>query len=139
MATHALSASCLCGAVKIRVEQAKAEFDACHCSMCAKWGGGPFLGVECGSQCDVVDGNDKVTVYGSSDWAERAFCAHCGTHLYYRLKEQNEYVLPLGLFDERPPLHFEKQIFVDEKPDDYRFGNETKTLTGQEVFALFSA
>lgn len=130
-------ASCLCGAVKLTATKAKQEFDACHCSMCAKWGGGPFLTVECGSDIDI-EGKDNISVFSSSDWAERAFCKHCGSHLYYHLKSLNEYVLPLGLFDDRPPLHFDKQIFIDEKPADYHFGNTTREMTGKEAFELYA-
>jgi len=132
-----LKASCLCGAVKITASKAKSEFDACHCSMCAKWGGGPLLTVECGSDIGI-EGADSVSVFSSSEWAERAFCKHCGSHLFYHLKSHNEYVLPLGLFDDRPPLQFDKQIFIDEKPAEYHFANSTKELTGEQVFAMFA-
>lgn len=132
-----LKASCLCGAVKITASKAKSEFDACHCSMCAKWGGGPLLTVECGSDIDI-EGADSVSVFSSSEWAERAFCKHCGSHLYYHLIPHNEYVLPLGLFDDRPQLQFDKQIFIDEKPSEYHFANRTQELTGEQVFAMFA-
>jgi hypothetical protein len=29
-------------------------------------------------------------------------------------------------------------MFIDEKPDNYSFSQQTKTLTGQEIFAMFS-
>lgn len=136
--TLALKGSCLCGEVKITASKAKAEFEACHCEMCAKWGGGPFLTVECGHDIDI-EGAESVSVFASSEWAERAFCKHCGTHLYYHLKGHNGYTLSLGLFDERPQLPFERQIFIDSKPADYHFGTQTKTLTGKETFALYGA
>lgn len=132
-----LNASCLCGAVKLTATKAKSEFDACHCSMCAKWGGGPLLTVECGSDIGI-EGADNISLYSSSDWAERAFCKHCGSHLYYRLKPLDHYSLPLGLFDNRPELPFDKQIFIDEKPREYHFGNKTTELTGNETFELFA-
>ena len=31
-----------------------------------------------------------------------------------------------------------RQIFIDEKPDWYDFANETETMTGPEVIAMFS-
>ncbi len=136
--TLVLKASCLCGAVKITANKGKAEFEACHCGMCAKWGGGPFLTVDCGSDL-LIEGEDYIGIYQSSEWAERAFCKHCGTHLYYHLKMHDNYALSLGLFDERPQLQFEKQIFIDSKPADYHFGNQTQTLTGKETFALYGA
>ena len=36
-------------------------------------------------------------------------------------------------------LVFDHQIFIEEKPSFYAFANETKNMTGEEVFALFAA
>ena len=106
-----------------------------HCTMCRTWGGAPFLGVECGSQLEF-DG--PITTYDSSDWAERGFCSNCGTHLFYRLKDSNKYVMPAGLFDGQADLIFDHQIFIDEKPIYYSFSNATQTMTGAEVFAAYA-
>ena len=40
--------SCLCGSVTISASLLKNEMAACHCGMCRKWGGGPFMEVSCG-------------------------------------------------------------------------------------------
>jgi len=29
-------------------------------------------------------------------------------------------------------------VFVDQKPDNYRFAEDTRTMTGQEVFSQWS-
>tara|TARA_R110000782_G_scaffold247184_1_gene333926 strand:+ start:104 stop:268 length:165 start_codon:yes stop_codon:yes gene_type:complete len=34
---------------------------------------------------------------------------------------------------------FHTQIFTEEKPDYYDFTNQTKMMTGEEVFAAFAA
>jgi len=39
------------------------------------------------------------------------------------------------LFSAESKLRFDHQIFIDRKPDYYSFANETKNLTGEEVFA----
>jgi len=131
------SASCLCGSVTMTANQVSRKLEACHCSMCRKWGGGPALVVDSG--CDVeITGLDNVTVYNSSDWAERGFCSVCGTHLFYRIKESNQHIIPAGFFNNMDELEFEKQIFIDEKPGYYSFANETKTMTGIEVFEQFA-
>ncbi len=61
-----------------------------------------------------------------------------GTHLFYRLKGNNEYVVPIGLFDDQPSVSFESQIFIDEKPEYYSFANETSFMTGAEVLAKYA-
>lgn len=128
---------CLCGAVTLSVARPASSVGACHCSMCRKWGGGPLLAVECGTEVRIA-GEENVSVFDSSPWAQRGFCKHCGTHLFYRLKEPQQYHLPVGLFDEAPEFSFDQQIFIDEKPAYYRFANDTKNMTGAEVFALYA-
>ncbi len=130
--------SCLCGAVRVVVDTFEETMGACHCNMCRKWGGGPLLAVDCGTGVRI-DGEEHVAAYDSSEWAQRGFCSQCGTHLFYRLKESNQYVMPIGLFDDVVDIRFESQIFVDEKPDYYSFGNETTHMTGAEVFAKYGA
>jgi len=129
-------ASCLCGSVTIIAKNMSVKVGACHCAMCRKWGGGPALAVDCGTDVEV-EGEEHVTVYDSSPWAERAFCSKCGTHLFYRIKEQNHYVIPAGFFQDQPNMHFERQYFIDKKPEYYSFSNDTENLTAEEVFALY--
>ncbi len=131
-----VSASCLCGAVRVSARLVGASVGCCHCSMCRKWGGGPLLAVE-GVSGVRFEGEDDIAVFASSQWAERGFCRRCGTHLFYRLKREGRYVIPAGLLDGAPHLTFDHQIFVDEKPDYYAFANETKMLTGEQVFAAY--
>ena len=93
--------------------------------------------IDCGTDV-VIEGEEHVTVYGSSPWAERAFCNTCGTNLFYRVKETGQHLVLVGLFDESDSLVFDNQVFIDEKPDYYSFSNKTKTLTGAELFAMYA-
>lgn len=126
---------CLCGAAEAVIEPPGMSVGACHCDMCRKWAGGPQFMVECG---EAASFSGDVGVYDSSAWAERGFCKRCGTHLFYRLKQQPFYAVPVGLFDVDIPWIFEQQIFIEEKPAFYKFANETKNMTGAEVFAQFA-
>ncbi len=95
-----------------------------------------MLAIDCGAAVRI-DGEEHVLAYDSSDWAQRGFCCRCGTHLFYRLKGNSQYVVPVGLFDDHPDVSFESQIFIDEKPDYYAFANRTANMTGAEVFAKY--
>lgn len=128
---------CLCGAVHISTQTMSAHVGACHCGMCRKWGGGPLLAVDCGSDVTFL-GKENISIFDSSEWAERGFCSKCGSHLFYRLKAQNLYIVPVGLFDHCVTLIFDHQIFIEEKPAFYSFSNKTKDMTGAEVFAQFA-
>jgi len=132
-----MKGTCLCKSVSIEAEDA-AEFEACHCGICRRWCGGPFLAVHCGSNVTIA-GGDSIKNFESSDWAQRGFCSNCGTHLYYHLKQTGDYIVPLGLFGIETGLKFKEQIFIDKKPDFYEFSNETENLTEQQVFEKFGA
>lgn len=136
--THSKNAkgSCLCGAVKITAKTMGHSIGACHCEMCRKWAGGPWLGVDCGSDVSF-DGAENISVFNSSDWAERGFCSKCGSNLFYRVKKSNQHFMPVGLFDETGSLTFDRQIFIDKKPSYFDFANKTENLTAAEVFAKY--
>jgi hypothetical protein len=134
--TKQRTGSCLCGAVRITANQANNRVGACHCSMCRTWGGGPLMAIDCGTEVEI-EGEDSISVFESSDWAERGFCSKCGTHLYYLLKHNRQYLMAAGFFTDSDGLNFDHQVFIDEKPDFYEFSNKTKNVTGAEVFARF--
>ena len=129
--------SCLCGAVSLSTTSMNHHVAACHCSMCRKWGGGALLAVDCSSDVSFR-GEENIRIYQSSEWAERGFCKKCGSHLFYRLQQNNQYYIPVGIFDNDEGLVFEHQVFIDEKPEYYSFANETKNMTGAELFAQFA-
>ena len=130
--------SCLCGAVRFTANNSSKKVGACHCGTCRKWGGGPFMEIDCGSDISF-EGEDAIEVYNSSDWAERGFCKKCGSHLFYRLKEHKQHMVPVGLFDDQEGLVFESQVFIDEKPSFYSFSNKTNDMTGAEIFEKFGS
>jgi hypothetical protein len=131
-----MDGQCLCGAITVSTPD-KTTIDACHCGMCRRWGGGPALGVACGPDVQI-GGVEKLKAYKSSDWAERAFCGECGTHMFYRLLATNQYFVPAGLFHDDKAFEFKEQIFIDKKPSYYDFSNQTVNLTEAEVFAKFA-
>ncbi len=130
--------SCLCGATGFSAKKVSNSVGACHCGICRKWGGGPLIAVDCGT--DITwRGEEHISVYDSSDWADRGFCKQCGSHLFYRLKANGQYIIPQGLLDGGEGFVFDHQVFIEEKPSLYAFANETKNMTGAELFAQFGA
>lgn len=127
-----LCGNCLCGAVRIRSTPTSHRVVACHCDMCRMWGGGPLLAIDGGIDVQI-EGEEHVGVFRSSDWAERAFCQRCGSHLFYRFLATGNHEIPVGLLEDSSEWSFEEEIFVDERPAYYEFGNDTTELTGKEV------
>ena len=76
--------SCLCGAVRWRMEGPYARMTNCHCSMCRKAHGAPFATYirTDTDKFEVLSGAESVTGYEASDNFKRRFCAHCGSVLW---------------------------------------------------------
>ena len=92
--------------------------------------------IDCGTDI-TFEGEEDITVYNSSDWAERGFCNKCGSHLFYRLKETRQHMVPVGLLDDQESFVFESQVFIDKKPSFYSFSNKTNDMTEAEIFAMY--
>jgi hypothetical protein len=127
---------CLCGKVRVTASTMSNQIGACHCRMCRLWAGGPLLAIDCGTNVSF-EGQEYIAVFDSSDWAERGFCKSCGSHLFFRLKENHQYFMPVGIFEDDEKFVFHHQIFIDEKPKYYCFSNQTRDMTGAEFFAQY--
>lgn len=76
--------SCLCGAVRFRVEAPTLWCAHCHCTMCQRTHGAAFV-TWVGTAAERVTIEDsRLTWYRSSDKAQRGFCASCGSSLFFR-------------------------------------------------------
>lgn len=135
MANLDRNGSCLCGAVTLTLRITSPSVSACHCATCRKWGGGPLLVAE--GELAQLSGEQQVRIHDSSEWAERGFCGQCGSHLFYRLKSNGHHAVPVGLLDDHGDWQFDSQIFVDSRPAYYCFANQTRVLTGEQVFTEF--
>jgi hypothetical protein len=86
-------------------------------------------------------GEDKITTYQSSDWAERGFCSVCGTSLFYRVTapgpHQGVCHLGFGTLDDPSGFDINIEYFIDRKPEAYTLAGDRETLTEAEVFAKF--
>jgi hypothetical protein len=108
----ALSGHCLCGAVRIDAATHRGFLAACHCRMCQRWTGGVFLCVPVEAEGMSISG--PVSRYQSSDFAERAFCSTCGSHLWFRTHGgDGHYAMMPGLFDSAHDLPLKSEIYHD--------------------------
>ena len=124
---------CLCGAVTYTAKDVQTDINSCHCGMCRRWNGGPAFAAMVGKV--TFEGEENITRYQSSEWAERGFCKRCGANLFFRLKEQDHYVMWMGSFDDQTPFNLVGEIFIDEKPPAYNLAGDHPRLTGEEFMA----
>ncbi|MCD2530010.1 GFA family protein [Providencia huaxiensis] len=128
---------CLCGSVKITTAKDISHVSVCHCGMCQKWNGGPGFSVDCGNDL-IVEGQEAVTIFASSEWGERAFCKNCGSHLFYHLLSPSTYYVSATLFKESKDAQMSMQIYIDSKPQYYNFVERTPMLTEKDIMEMMS-
>jgi hypothetical protein len=103
--------TCLCGAVSVSVSgELPATASACHCRMCQIWSGAAFWGIVVPKDTVQVEG--PVKLYNSSSFAERAFCADCGTHLWFRDFGADYEFVP-GLFAVAHDITLDREVYAD--------------------------
>ncbi|RJY08297.1 GFA family protein [Aurantiacibacter aquimixticola] len=124
---------CLCGAVQVTLENPKQHVEVCHCDMCRRWTGAWYPALE--GESFSLAGEDAIRVHRSSDWAERAFCGTCGSHLWYKFLPTGNRSFLAGLFADANDLPVEREIFVEERAAWSTLPGEHPKLTGEEVIA----
>ncbi|PYE84393.1 GFA family protein [Pseudoroseicyclus aestuarii] len=139
----ARSGGCLCGSVRFTAQGADEQFNACHCRMCQRWVGGPFMAVSVPAEGLAVTGDWHIGTYQSSCWAERAFCRQCGSALWYRVtdpgkRERDVFEVLLGLFDDPSGIAMTGEIFIDRKPEAYALHGDHPRRTEAEILALYA-
>lgn len=73
---------CQCGRIRYRAAGAPNLASICHCRMCQRASGGPFM-VFVRFAVEQVTWSTQPELFASSNLAERAFCKACGTPLSY--------------------------------------------------------
>ena len=136
--SDAIEGQCLCGAVKITVAGAHdPRPGACHCRMCQRWSGGLFLCFSAEAHAVTVTG--EVARYASSEFAERAFCPRCGSHLWMRdtPPEDAPYDLMPGLFDAAADWPLRSEIYTDRAMASVRLEGDHRRVTRAEYEAKY--
>lgn len=78
--------SCLCGDLRFQAQLPSKWAAHCHCTLCQRAHGAPvvtWVGFEAPS-VRIDDPASRLRWYESTPGAERGFCGHCGTTLFFR-------------------------------------------------------
>jgi len=101
---------CLCGAIRYRASQAPRWAAHCHCSMCRKVSGAPFL-----TFVEFPEGTFAWTLgeprpYRSSPGVMRRFCAECGSTLTF--EPDKMLFVALGSLDQAEHVQIESHCYT---------------------------
>ena len=109
----AIEGACLCGGVRLRVGDPDRRIAACHCGICRRWSGGLYLSFAARPETVTVEG--RPATHATSDFAERAFCPTCGSHLWMRDTDRADADIELmpGLFPATRDWPVRSEIYAD--------------------------
>ncbi len=133
-----IKGKCLCGAVRYEVAKDEVEVGVCHCGMCRAWTGGMNISFEAKAGEAQFEGTESIRTYRSSDWAERAFCATCGSSIFYRVTEGDhagDLHIAAGTLESWDHTRFAGEIFIDAKPAAYALAGDHPRMTEAEFMA----
>ncbi len=114
-AAAGLAGGCQCGAVRYRLSAEPTGANICHCRMCQKASGGPFMAFGGVRLAEFVLTSGAIATFASSDIAERGFCAQCGTPLTYRAVGSDRVSVTLGSLDEPGAVEPATQLGVESR------------------------
>lgn len=110
-----LTGGCQCGAVRYRLDASPSGANICHCRMCQKAGGAPFMAFVGAPYAKFVVTHGAIATFASSDIAERGFCSACGTPLTYRGLKSAHISVTIGSLDDPNAAAPESQLGVESR------------------------
>ena len=78
-----LNGGCLCGDIHYEAGAGAMHQSACHCSMCRRASGAPFVAWFSVPRLNLRWLQGRPSSYASSEHGTRSFCARCGTQLLF--------------------------------------------------------
>lgn len=107
---------CLCGAIRYRSTVPPVRGVICHCSMCRKHSGAPILAFVHFPRHAFAWIKGEPTRYRSSQYAERGFCAKCGSTLSMHEEVLEDRVqVTLGSLDQPDRAKIDDHVWAAER------------------------
>jgi hypothetical protein len=113
--TVGLTGGCQCGAVRYRMDVTPDYTVICHCRMCQKASGSPFMAFGGVPLSSFAVTRGSISRFRSSDVVERGFCAACGTPLTYQLVDGRRIAICLGSLDDPNAVVPEEQLGTEPR------------------------
>jgi len=115
-AAKSYEGGCLCGAVRYRATTPPLRGVICHCPVCRKHSGAPALAFVHFAAKDFTWLRVEPTRYRSSKFAERGFCARCGSTLSMHEEVLAERVqIAVGSLDEPGRVRIDDHVWTKDR------------------------
>ena len=112
-----IKGSCACGRIQYQTEGQPLAVNACHCSICQRVSGGPYIGFV-DFAASEFQWTRQPDLWQAGDVAERGYCKACGSTMSMRYFLNADRVsVTLGtVIESQPPLpSLQAHIFLKDK------------------------
>jgi hypothetical protein len=106
---------CQCGAVRYSLTAVPRGASLCHCRMCQKAGGAPFMAFTGVKGENLIFTRGAPAKFSSSEIAERGFCAACGTPLTYQMRGSARISVTIGSLDNPAAFGPAEQLGIEAR------------------------
>jgi hypothetical protein len=107
---------CLCGAVRYRSMARPPRGVICHCSICRRHSGAPALAFVHFPLAAFAWLTAEPSWYRSSRYAQRGFCAACGSTVAMREEVLSDRVqICVGSLDDPNKVHIDDHVWTSER------------------------
>jgi hypothetical protein len=110
-----VTGGCQCGAVRYEWVEGPTYASVCHCRMCQKASGQPFMAFTGGKLENLRWTRGRLAIFNSSEHAERGFCSACGTPLTYRLTSTARISVTMASLDNPEAMRPTKAYGIEGK------------------------
>jgi hypothetical protein len=121
-----IEGSCLCGAVKLRIQEPLEHApEACHCTQCRKHTGTYWIGINVRRTSLEVLGAESVSWFQFSEKVRRGSCSVCGSTLFWdpTMDGYKWTAVAMGCIDTPLQLKISKHTFVAAKGGYYEIND----------------
>ena len=113
--------SCLCAGVRFSVQGPLRQIIECYCGQCRHWSGNLVAATAAAANQMTIDSDrdgecDLLSWHRSSEQAERGFCRHCGSSLFWRTDGSESISIMAGALEDDANLSTAKCLYEKHRP-----------------------
>ena len=113
--TTKVTGGCQCGAVRYEWVGGLKYASVCHCRMCQKASGQPYMAFTGGKLEHLRWTRGQPAIFKSSEHGERGFCSACGTPLTYRMTSTGRISVTMASLDNPEAIRPTKAYGIEGK------------------------
>lgn len=110
-----ITGGCQCGAVRYAIHETPYEIGICHCRMCQKATGAPFMASFTVKKAKLEWTRGEASTFNSSANMLRGFCRQCGTPLFNNWMPSDVIHLTIGSLDDPSSVRPEAQMGIESR------------------------